>query len=114
MAGNNRIANHTFHLNSTTITTGTEYIVSGQANEMNIFFNISSSGTFKAVIEGYDYDTNKWYLWDVYQIPSYTEYSSGITDATKAYNISIKGIDKIRVNILSLNGILNCNGKAVG
>lgn len=114
MAGNNRITNHSFHVNSTTVSNGNEYIIASNADEMNLFFKISSGGTFTAVVEGYDYDTNKWYLWDVYKIPTYIECSSGITDDTKAYNISLKGIDKIRVRLTTILGTFSCYGKAVG
>jgi hypothetical protein len=114
MAGNNRITNHSFHANTTTADNGTEYVVTSNADEMNLFFKISSGGTFTAIVEGYDYDTAKWYLWDVYQIPTYTECSGGITDDTKAYNISLKGIDKIRVRLTAVTSTFSCYGKAVG
>lgn len=114
MAGYNKDANVTFHSGSISIGTGKEYLSNGGANEINLYFSISEGGTFTAIVEAYMYETNTWYPWDVYQRPSFTLMNNGISSANNVYNVDVKGIDKLRVNLTAINGTLSCYGKAIG
>lgn len=114
MAGNNKIDTFTFHTNTTAIGNGNIYSVSGHANEMNLFFKVSSGGTFNAIVEVYSEETENWYPWDVYQRPSYTLMDNGITNANFIYNVDLTAIDKIRVRLTAITGSLFCYGEVVG
>ena len=113
MAGNAAISNHVFHNAITVAGTGNVYNVCGQADTMKLEFSISTSGTFSATVEAQAVDTNKWYNYGVLELPLRTALAT-ITDATVLYDVDLRGITKLRVNVSTVTGTLTVQGRAVG
>ena len=113
MAGNAAICNHIFHNAITVAGTGNVYDVSGQADTMKLEFSISTSGTFSATVEAQVLDTNKWYTYEILELPLRTPLAT-ITDATVLYDVDLRGVTKLRVNVSAVTGTLTVQGRAVG
>jgi len=95
----------------TTTGTGTEFNVNG-AEEMNIQF-IMTSGTFTAQIKALGVDQSTWYAYPSFKLPTYELMSSTITDKSFLYNVDLRCISKIRVELTALSGTITVLGKAV-
>ena len=105
------MSNFTFQDNVTTIGTGKELgIISGMSS-MNLQF--ISSGTFTAQIEAQLIDTNTWYVYPSFKLPTYDLMSSTITDKSSLYNVDLTGITKIRVNLTVVGSPISVYAKVV-
>lgn len=113
MAANSAISNHVFHDAITQVGTGNVYNVSGNADTMKLEFSISTSGTFSATVEAQVLDENKWYSYGVLELPLRTSLAT-ITDATVLYDVDLRGVTKLRINVGAISGTLTVQGRAVG
>jgi len=114
MAGNNSISNHTFFDKATSIGVGKDFYVTSNASEMNIKFECI--GTFQAKITAdiHPKNENEFFSYPCIKYPECTLIDDIISDSNAMYNVKITGIDCLRIEIITLNGILSAYGKAVG
>jgi hypothetical protein len=112
MANNNLIKVHTFHNNTNSVGNGTQYNVHELASVVKLQF--ICSGTFTAVVEAQLVDTNTWYPYDAYTIPTYDLITTNITDKNYLYEVDVTGISALRIRLTSLTGTLTCYGRIVG
>ena len=111
--GNAAIANHTFHNAITSASTGTDYSIHSAEDFMNLEFVISTGGTFSASVKAQVLDTNVWHDYEVFDHPTRTA-TATVTDATKLYELNLRGISKVRIDVTAVTGTLSVYGKAVG
>lgn len=102
---------HTFHNGSTTPGNGNVLAVSDLSSLVNIEF--VTEGSFSAVVKA-RIVSGKWYEWPVYQLPGYDQILTSIADHTKAYQVELKGIKELKVELLSVTGAVTVYGKVVG
>lgn len=115
MAANSTIKIHTFHSNVTSPSVGTDYAINGQADLMRLDFDITDGTTFTALIQvKMKYDSD----WKPYPVikdaPTY-DISTTVTDATYLYEVDVRAIESIRVELTTVNGTVSeITGRLVG
>lgn len=102
---------HTFHDAITSIGNGTPMKIMDYET-INIWFDISTAGTFTANFEGQVTYNGDWLPMTAANL-STIALATSASDATVAYQIDLIGWENIRVRISALSGTLSVYGRAV-
>lgn len=113
MAANRSLDNFIFFKDATT-TGSKDYMVTSDASQMML--KIETTGTFslKLTADNSPKSSGSLKPYACYQIPTMTSITGNITDAGYLYSIDLTSIDYLRVEIVSLTGLLSVYGKVVG
>lgn len=115
MANNAIISCHTFHNESAGASTGIDYnISSAQGDTMKLEFIVSESGTFSATVKAQLIDSSKWYTYPAIQQSKTFPIDSVITDANYLYEVDLRAISKLRVDLTAITTTITVYGKVVG
>lgn len=112
--GNASINNFVFHNASDGIGNGNDYAVSGNADTMKLEFIQSVDGTFSATVKAQLIDDAKWYTYPIVQCSKTYTIDTVVTDNSYIYEVDLKAISKIRIEITAITGTLSVYGKCVG
>ena len=114
MAGNSAISCHIFHDYAYEIGTGNDFKVHSQADILKIEFNISESGNFSANVKvKMEYDS-PWREHPIVQMSPTFPILTTVTDPNYLYELDLRGISEIRIELASLTGYITIRARAVG
>ena len=108
---NYTMSNFTFHNGATQIGNGNILTITRDMSSANIQF--ISTGTFETQIEAQVIDSNIWYPYPCFKLPTYELITSTITDSGFIYNIDLTAISKLRIRLINVSGTLSVYGKVV-